>query len=261
MDKAIIVGVYEFIGFHLCNFLLENGIEVTGIHIPNDENDLFLEEKRLSFGRNSNFSERKLSDIQSIQEDRGKTFCFIDYYSFYMKKEEEQLETSIHPLVQTESLPQMVFALPIQLCEETSSKKKQYLFELIEESWNFYLPTVYGPWQPLYFSFQKALLDPQSTVQVTEREYMKDALYIDDVIQSILIHVQEYRYKDILLKSKTSNEWINIMEMLLGKEKTNEIIPREIHCKQNLFSFQVDGIQITEGIEKQRDHLARLRLI
>ena len=33
MDKVIIVGTYEFIGFQLCLSLLEQGIEVIGIHL------------------------------------------------------------------------------------------------------------------------------------------------------------------------------------------------------------------------------------
>ncbi len=33
MDKVIVVGTYEFIGFELCLRLLEQGIEVIGIHL------------------------------------------------------------------------------------------------------------------------------------------------------------------------------------------------------------------------------------
>ena len=58
MDKVIIVGTYEFIGFQLCLSLLEQGREVIGIHLNTNSKDPFLEEKRFEIGRNSNFTEQ-----------------------------------------------------------------------------------------------------------------------------------------------------------------------------------------------------------
>ena len=55
MDKAIIVGVYEFIGFHLCEALLQEGIEVYGVDLPIDTSDHVVNEKRILIGINSNF--------------------------------------------------------------------------------------------------------------------------------------------------------------------------------------------------------------
>ena len=42
MDKAIIIGVYEYLGFHLCLKFLEQGIEVTGVDTEMDDSDLFI---------------------------------------------------------------------------------------------------------------------------------------------------------------------------------------------------------------------------
>ena len=87
MDKAIIVGVYEFIGFHLCETLLQEGMEVYGVDLPIDTSDHVVDEKRLLIGRNSNFQEKDESFFSSFDFSQEDTFIFLDYYSFYMKRQ------------------------------------------------------------------------------------------------------------------------------------------------------------------------------
>ena len=75
MDKAIIVGVYEFIGFHLCEALLQEGIEVYGVNLPIDTSDHVVDEKRLLIGRNSNFQEKDESFLSSFDfSQRGHIY-------------------------------------------------------------------------------------------------------------------------------------------------------------------------------------------
>ena len=96
MDKVIIVGTYEFIGFQLCLTLLEQGREVIGIHLNTTSQDPFLEEKRFEIGRNSNFTEKDETYFDSFEPLSDPMILFIDYYSYYFKREEKKLSSVIN---------------------------------------------------------------------------------------------------------------------------------------------------------------------
>ena len=71
----VVYGVYRFLGFHICSYLLENGEEVAGYDWePADEQ---AEEKQLMIGRNANFS---YCDEQWASESEAQLLiCLFDY--------------------------------------------------------------------------------------------------------------------------------------------------------------------------------------
>jgi len=258
MDKVIIVGIYEFIGFHLCLSLLEQGIEVTGIHLKTGREDLFLEEKRLEIGRNSNFTEKEETYLVS-EPLSVPTTVFIDYYSYYFKREESKLASVISTGTLKRHPYRFVVVLPIQFCEVNTYKG---LFPLLSDkerlSSIFYLPTIYGPWQPTNYTFQQALIDPDEPIIVDDREWTEDALYIDDTIAVIMQHLEDREKKTFLLKSKIRGNWEKIAIMLLGK---SPIEPRhEVKMlSEDVVVLDVGGIKLNQGIEKQGIHWERLK--
>lgn len=60
MDRAVILGTFEFIGFSLCKNLLDQGCEIDGIHFDKEQDDALIHEKRLTIGRNANFNEKTI---------------------------------------------------------------------------------------------------------------------------------------------------------------------------------------------------------
>ncbi|MEM5594163.1 hypothetical protein AAHH67_24715 [Niallia circulans] len=74
MKKAVIFGVYQFVGFHICSTLLEEGEEIIGISYPEISIE-DLEDKRMEIGRNANFSEKSL--------DKLPLFSKIQMYNIY----------------------------------------------------------------------------------------------------------------------------------------------------------------------------------
>jgi hypothetical protein len=144
MDKAIIFGIYEFLGFQLCLDLLEKGIEVKGIDFEMNRTDPFIEEKKMLIGRNGNFQEESLNDF-ILTDKQNDTFIFIDYYSYYIKQAEKELLSAISSVC-LDGNAQFVFLFPIQLSSEMQEKKKPFLPKNIIDNYSisFYLPTIYG---------------------------------------------------------------------------------------------------------------------
>ena len=263
MDKVIIVGTYEFIGFQLCLSLLEQGIEVIGIHFSNVSEDPFLEEKRFEIGRNSNFTEENETYFDSLEPFSDSMIVFIDYYSYYFKREEKQL----HSFLTTELLMKcpfhFVLTIPIQLCND----KIPLELPLFQQSNNkfapfiFYLPTVYGPWQPMKYVFQQVLNNPDAPISMDDREWTEDALYIEDVIEVIVNYSNRKESKAYVLKSKYNDQWKALADILFD-ECPMELPQYEVKpFNQDLIVIHVGETKPQDGIENQRRHLTRLKKI
>jgi hypothetical protein len=259
MDKVIIVGIYEFIGFQLCLSLLEQGIEVTGIHLKTARDDLFLEEKRLEIGRNSNFTEKDGAYLLSIETWPDPTILFIDYYSYYFKREESKLSSILTTISLIKHPFRFGLLLPIQFYEENTQKE---LFPLLSDkerlSFVFYLPTIFGPWQPTNYAFQQALNDPTEPMIVDEREWTEDALYSEDTIAVIMSHLDDKEGEIFLLKSKIKGSWEKLVSMLVENPPTKPYREKKI-VSEDVIVLEVGGIELKEGMEKQRMHLTRLK--
>lgn len=257
MDKAVIVGSYEFIGFHLCEALLQEGIEVYGIHIPTSDSEHLVEEKRLLIGRNSNFYEKNATFLELINPFQRNSFLFLDYYSFYMKKQEEIFIQAVHSFLSHEHIQHSVAILPIQLGVKTENK--DHLTKLLDSRSIFYLPTVYGPWQPSNFFFHKALCFPKENHKVEEREWTNDALYIQDVTETILNSIEKTEKRvSYLLKSKIENHWQQICRALT--KEIPSIVQKSNRENLDHFSIlEVKGISFQEGLERQKAFLSRMQ--
>ncbi|WP_035209289.1 hypothetical protein [Mesobacillus boroniphilus] len=77
MERATILGIYDFIGYSLCRHMLDLGFEIDGIHQSGNIDDYFTEEKRLEIGRNANFSEISL---QGWEAERAEGFLFVTLF-------------------------------------------------------------------------------------------------------------------------------------------------------------------------------------
>lgn len=93
MDRAVIIGIYESLGFHFCTSLLEEGYEVTGIHYRNMDEEL-VEQKRMEIGRNANFQEVLQKEWLPFAEIQEQTLIIIDFDFFYLRNSSYSLELS-----------------------------------------------------------------------------------------------------------------------------------------------------------------------
>ncbi|WP_338472153.1 hypothetical protein R4Z10_05245 [Niallia sp. XMNu-256] len=253
MDKAVIVGIYEFIGYQLCEALLQEGIQVYGVHIPSNTPAQIVDEKRLLIGRNSNFIEKDDTFLSTLGYLANDAFIFFDYYSFYMNRKEDIFMRKIQTCLEYDL--EAAVMLPVQKLEteidhNTSSVLSQCKF-------HFYLPCIYGPWQPSNYFFHKALLEPNQTHPLEEREWTKDTIFVEDVVEIMIKTIEEKNTKSALLKSSIEDHWQKVATEL------SQHIPRfnpqrHIEIGKNLAVINVKGVPYKEGIQRQKKYITQI---
>ncbi|WHY87749.1 hypothetical protein QNH39_07925 [Neobacillus novalis] len=276
MDKAVIFGVYEFISFHACKTLLNKGVEVVGIHIDEIESNLFREEKRLEIGRNANYSEQTLAELENCREEANvKTAFILSIYDLYILnkeailRKEKIIESIFHYLQRNQKNIELIFLLPIQML---GAKRDIELTDFlnktkgqVKNSQLFYLPAIYGPWQPEAFLFQQAIIAKfqKQELKLADREWTGDVLFVDDAAASIFEILETRKYEDpprsYLLKSGEKSYWTRCAAFLHIKEglvKSNTLEPMKVD--HEVIKVSVKVTSIADSITKQVEHVNRL---
>lgn len=267
MDKAIIYGVYHFLGFSLCKQLLEQGIQVDGYPIGNLEEHEFLDEKKFLIGRNANFYECHLNDDPLISdESTQKNVAVISFYDLYFFSNKvdlffQQILTCILKLTKIERI--------ICLCPDNIQTTHQEMIKTQFNSSNLsnipllfiYLPTIFGPWQSSSFYFQQHLLKEYTDIEpkLDQRENTMDAIYIDDVINDIIKIIQSEEKTDVHLKSNESDKWLKCASYL-NIEEVEKVIKEKNQFKTgNLRKREImEETSIEKGFHIQKNHLKNL---
>ncbi|MCQ6280972.1 hypothetical protein [Bacillus sp. EB600] len=278
MDKVIIYGVHEFVGFHLCKGFLEKGYCVTGIHF-NMEDALFVEEKRLEVGRNANFVEKALQDSDNLSEaESGPAIIIISLYDLLMTYKESALTTkkvfanmvqSLNKQKQTKN--QIVYLLPIQLITGSNdlngiedvkdflkeTKRKDRSIQLV------YLPTIFGPWQPPSFLFQRLLLNQLNKIeeQIVIREWPFDAIFINDALDPMFETIQTGKPGSFLLESGIPESWKRCADFLkIDQSIKSECESVDIKSDEQIVKLSLQNITpYSESLTIQREHISLLR--
>lgn len=273
MDKAIIFGIYNFIGFHTCKALLNKGVEVMGVQFDESDKSPFLEEKRLEVGRNANFSERSLSEWENRrEEENAQTTLILSIYDLYMLKIETILQKEkitraiIQFIKEIKNNTNVAFILPIQMLRTEQDKTIGALLEQAKgygkNTQLFYLPAIYGPWQPPTFLFQQAILAAfeKSEILKDEREWTGDVLYVNDAIETIIKTIETDNPGGFILESGKKNYWAECAAYLKIDEKIALVNRNEsLQIGNQIDIISVKKITpIADSISKQMEHVQRL---
>ncbi|AIE59335.1 hypothetical protein [Bacillus methanolicus] len=278
MDKAVIIGTYEFLGFSLCKSLLEKGYQVNGIHLDLEEEDFFLEEKRMEVGRNANFNELSLEDWkQQNFRESDSVLIIISVYDYFVKnkirallKDKQFWNTSYPRFIKSKIL----MLLPIQLLVKNNEEIREeheldVLHDLFEKFTDHpsltsvYIPTLFGPCQPQQFIFQQTFLHRLGNnvkPVLKNHEWIFDAIYIEDSVNKIFDIFEKKSIKSCYLKNTVNDSWLKCAKSLAIE--TNEVRGTE---KEDLFidskvpaeSVEASG-ELLDGLKKQKDHLERI---
>ncbi|MCM2533702.1 hypothetical protein NDK43_16555 [Neobacillus pocheonensis] len=278
MDKAIIFGVFDFVGFHVCKTLLDKGIEVKGIRVENIGKTPFLEEKRLEIGRNANFEEQSFLEWSLLgKPEKPINMIIFSLYDFFMLYNEAILkkEAFIQPILSylernKNKNKTLVFILPIQLL--TSSLDSQALIDLkgfLDRTLNvsdniqlFYVPTIYGPWQPNTFLFQQTILSKLNRNEEIKgfREGTMDALFIEDVIETMIEIIESRNPGKYLLESGIKNYW-DLCAAFLNIEDNQEIQHELVSMVADTEIIRIPLRKVTtipDSLSEQMEHTQRL---
>ncbi|OLS41798.1 hypothetical protein [Bacillus sp. MRMR6] len=231
MDKVVIINVFGFVSFHVCKTMLNKGIEVRGIKIENGENKSdYTEDMKLEIGRNANFKECSLEAWVNNPPEYG-AITLMSLYDLYMTnneriiQENSVMEPIMKHLKKSKDMSGMLALLiPSQLLStELSSpvevEMRNFLNILKGLNSNIqyiYLPTVYGPWQPSTFVFQHSIISKlnRNTDFGGIREETRDALFVNDTVDSIMEILESKKQGSYLLESGKENQWTLCAEFL-----------------------------------------------
>jgi hypothetical protein len=271
MDKAIIINVFDFVNFHVCKTLLNKGIEVSSIHVDDSLKESFSDEKRLEIGRNANFEEQALVSWLNQDRDVIDTRVIISLYDLFMLYKD--------PMLNQENIKNQIITLMsrckgvvvILPCQMVSTSRKSQVFKNLKDFFDltlelkqnfqfFYLPTIYGPWQPETFLFQHTLLSNINRNGTFKgiREETSDAIYIDDAVGVMCEIIEAGEPGSYLLESGREKQWemcaayLNIDGDLIKN--------RETHKSNGEFITVAvkKAASISDSLNKQTEHTQQL---
>ncbi|MDE3838207.1 hypothetical protein C0966_02250 [Bacillus methanolicus] len=276
MDKAVVIGTYEFLGFSLCENLLEKGYQVKGIHIDLEEEDLFLEEKRMEVGRNANFIELSLEDWKQQNFMESDSVLIISVYDYFIKnkiqsllKDEQFWNTILPRIVKSEIL----ILWPIQLLaknkeevreEDGSDELHEFFGKFTHPSLtSIFVPTLFGPWQPPEFIFQKTFLHRLGNNEqpvLNKREWVFDAIYIEDCVNKIIDIFEKKRNKCCYLRNTVNDSWLKCaISLAIETKGARENGKEDLIIDSKIPAESVEeSVELLDGIKKQKDHLERI---
>jgi nucleoside-diphosphate-sugar epimerase len=267
MDKVIIYGTYHFIGFNLCKKLLDEGIQVVGYRLFENDEEGFLEEKKLLIGRNANFEERLLSNEEMLVEE--KSIFVISFYDLYFSEFEntssnyEDFFVEIQKQCKSNENAKLVCLFPHAYIEGLP-KFLQDQLSLMKEIpiQSIYLPTVYGPWQSNKFLFQQSLLKDYLNIipKYEKKENTTDAIYINDIINEIIRIMDDADSINVLFQSKNGEQWKKGAQYLqLEYDFDLNEMKKEIRLNDDMKIIKInESVSIQEGLDIQKKHLSTL---
>lgn len=267
MERATILGVYDYVGFGLCQSMLESGISVVGVDLAYEENH-YSEEMRLQIGRNANFEEAELKDWNGSDSKQILILSLYEKQSF----EDRSFEAMIEKLeVMEGTIDKGIIIFPAGRAEKKNQESglQQRLEAFFTEKQisliKLYLPTIYGPWQPEKYFFQQALQYSKNKEYLPglgDRDWVHDALYIEDAVDFILKIAEKENEGEFLVGSGQANQWVRCAEYLLGDEVekfVQEAGPFP-ELKRNIKTVTIDQNESrAEGLKNQERQFLRIK--
>lgn len=115
MDKVLVLGALDELGFEMTALLLEEGYEVSGIHLQTGDETLY-ENRRMEIGRNANFEEMDLNEwLQQDGFTTSATVIFLNAFDENVKRvwmdENNQVKRKLQSIV-SDSNSSIVFIHP-----------------------------------------------------------------------------------------------------------------------------------------------------
>lgn len=271
MESATILGIYDFIGYSLCRYLLDQGVEINGIHTEANNGDYFTEEKRLEIGRNANFLEISLQEWETGQAE-GILFVTL-FESLQRNQHSEGLLEVLVSEIENRNLKKLrtVFIMPAYFAQEKVELREQEakVESLIcsgePDFLVFYLPTIYGPWQPEECFFQQAMShssDGNNKIpDIGPREWTHDSLYIDDAVKIIKEMADSGHKGQYILSSGEQDRWFQCAEELLGSGAF--VLRNKLEAPAMKKSIKVRTVRrnehISKGLSRQKQQFDRIQ--
>ena len=290
MKKALVTGGLGFIGFHLVQKLLHEGIEVVIVDEMIAEKKEEHEEKWMRIGRNDLV---KLIDQNLEQVNVKKVLKEVDVLYHLAastsndskwKKLQKVIENNVDITKKlVEALPPsatLIYASTVEVYGERPGKitertpanpttpygiTKLASEKLIQRDCKerniaytiLRLPTIYGPWQRDDMTFQQIIMGDTAPDQ--DRSTL-DSLFVEDCVEAFyLAGIKKVKNEIIHLASGEEDSWYKALELLefKGEIKKNPIKTSMVPDKAlNLLGFK-PKVTLEKGLAKQKEHVTQ----
>lgn len=293
MKKAIVIGALGFIGFNLCQRLLDEEYEVVGIdRYKKGTEKKIQEQKRSEIARNSYFQFID-ADLENVNLSEHINKCDIIYYCL---QDDQVNETNINQRIEfhkklinkvlnfchkknvkfiflssyevfNENEPYInknTATSPRNLIGEIKFIEEQQILKYSQDSFSYLivrLPTVYGPWQPESMTFQQLI---SGSSLLTIDSITEDVIFINDLIDALIV-LSNNQFKDniMLMGSNKPNQWQEGFNLLTGnksRQQDPKSVISKIELSQNLqIVNHCMKTKIDEGIKNQKEHYTYLQ--
>lgn len=293
MQKAVVLGGLGFIGYHLCQELLEKGVEVVCIEKQDPREYPELDEKLMYMGRNAAFDWMlgdlddtdgclftKISEADTVfhmaspvsleskwqlkNQTVQQATRWIQAISQAMKKDAMLIFPStvevygdVPGLITEETPPQPISPYGLIKYELEQSIAKEAEAHQLRYS-ILRLPTVFGPWQRTDMTFAQLLNHEE---EIYKDRSTLDALYVTDVAKGFVQAATKRDRSSIYhLTSGKRNQWfigaklLGACEELLKESYTRSSLSPKKAEEQLQFTASVT---IEEGIRQQEEHVQK----
>ncbi|TWI57218.1 NAD-dependent epimerase/dehydratase family protein [Halalkalibacter nanhaiisediminis] len=291
MKKVLVTGGLGFIGYHLCERLILEGIEVIAVDEYPDRKKAEQEEMELRLGRNALFTIIRgklekmemgtlLKDIDVIFHLAAST-SIDSKWSTLARVIDNNVNLTKKLIEASPKTARIVYPSTIEVYGErtgiitertpTNPTTPYGITKLASESLIqklcpkrnmsyviLRLPTVYGPWQRDDMTYQQLLLG--KIPPELDRSTL-DILYVDDVVEAFLLAASTMKTNEVFhLTSCLDGAWFEGLQLLgvdpeLYKKrclKTTLLAEKS----ENLLGFQAKTT-LKEGLAKQREHVTQ----
>lgn len=296
MKKVFITGGLGFIGYHLTEFLLNEGIEVVAMDGKVDKRRIGeYEMKEMMLLRNGNYkqinSRIEEASLAHLTRDCDTIFHLSTPKLLNDKRRGKMIEESLEctrKVMQAADGKVLVYVSSTEvfgtrygsITERTphhprsvggklnSAEERIALNRKDETVKILRLPLVYGPWQPSHYAFQYALLHHKLPQKYEEEgsNFHFDAVYVKDVCHAIYQAATRREHSETFnLTSGREGEWQRGVEWCIeesidlqdGKNLRCGISSKQ--CASKLGFTNITSIE--EGLHQQRLHMEKMMAI
>ncbi|CAG9612883.1 hypothetical protein BACCIP111899_02061 [Bacillus rhizoplanae] len=277
MKRVIVVGALTFIGYHLVQKFLEEEVEVYAFDFDNmNSMSKMNEEKLCLIGRNALFTYFSLRGDEgwAMLEEADINAAYFCLCEPNQQKDFRNERTILQYVKRFESFCRrkeikLIVLSSIESNHACSNDENSMHFSKIEREVKkgdadyciLRVPTVYGPWQPLFMTYQHLILSQikQQTISVPVEECAYDLLYVEDVARCLY----EFGRKGTGIKiyslcSGEENQWQKGIELL---QETGEIQIHHKECSngEETEKIVINQMALEDGLQRQISHIKQYK--